>query len=67
MADKSSPSAKGRKIGRSTRSNSHSAYNNSRRDLINAKRKQAKHAKACARKSLKVARGTARAKRRGTK
>ena len=66
-----SPSQSGsgsRKFGRSGRSHSMAAYNGGRRDLINKARKIAKHKKQCAAKAakvLKVARGTARAIRRG--
>ena len=66
MADGQS---KGRKFGRSKRGGSMATYNNSRRDLINQKKRVAKHAKAVAKAAAKKAtmtpHGTARKLRRG--
>lgn len=56
--------AKGRKIGRHSRSGAMAAYKNSRRDLTNKERKIAKHAKDSTPRAGTTPRGTARAMRR---
>ena len=61
MADKGN---KGQKIGRAARRPSTAKYKLTKRSEINAKRKQAQHAKKCLTKVHNVPRGTARKMRR---
>jgi hypothetical protein len=64
MASTSQSGSGSRKFGRSARGGAMARYNGTRRDNINKARKIAKHTKRCVGKTLKVARGTARAARR---